>query len=143
MMGIAHPARSRVGVMAAVLEARSVRAVDRALYTIFAAWMTLVAARAFYGYMLVQTGGEWSAPLDDVFIHFDYARATALGHPFEWTVGNGYSSGNTSLTYPFVPALGWLAGFTGRSLMKWAAVLAATSVFGMLLAARRLFIESA
>ncbi len=82
-----------------------------------------------------------SAPLDDVFIHFDYARATALGHPFEWTVGNGYSSGNTSLTYPFVLAFGWLVGFTGRSLMKWAAILAAVSVFGALLAARRLFIE--
>ena len=24
------------------------------------------------------TGGEWSAPLDDVFIHFDFARATAI-----------------------------------------------------------------
>ena len=91
--------------------------------------------------MLKQTGGEWSAPLDDVFIHFDYARATALGHPFEWTVGNGYSSGNTSLTYPFVLALGWLFGFTGRSLMKWAAILAMVSVFGTMLAVRRLFVE--
>lgn len=93
--------------------------------------------------MLKQTGGEWSAPLDDVFIHFDYARATALGHPFEWTIGNGYSSGNTSLTYPFVLAIGWLAGFTGRDLMKWAAIVAAMCVFGTLLAARRIFIEHA
>lgn len=93
--------------------------------------------------MLKQTGDEWSAPLDDVFIHFDYARATALGHPFEWTIGNGYSSGNTSLTYPFVLAFGYLVGFTGRSLMKWAAIVAAVSVFGTLLAARRLFIENA
>src|SRR4051794_36648264 len=91
--------------------------------------------------MLKQTGGEWSAPLDDVFIHFDYARATAQGHPFEWTVGNGYSSGNTSLTYPFVLAAGYLAGFTGRDLMKWAAIVACVCVFGTLLAARRLFIE--
>ncbi len=91
--------------------------------------------------MLKQTGGEWSAPLDDVFIHFDYARATALGHPFEWTVGNGYSSGNTSLTYPFVLAFGWLVGFVGRDLMKWAAIVASLSVFGTLLAARRLFVE--
>ena len=28
-----------------------------------------------------QTHGAWSAPLDDVFIHFDYARATARGYP--------------------------------------------------------------
>ncbi len=117
------------------------RRADRPLYTLWAAANTLASARAFYGYMLKQTGGEWSAPLDDVFIHFDYARATALGHPFEWTVGNGYSSGNTSVTYPFLLAVGWLVGFTGRSLMKWAAILAAVSVFGTLLAARRVFIE--
>ena len=91
--------------------------------------------------MLKQTGGEWSAPLDDVFIHFDYARATALGHPFEWTIGNGYSSGNTSLTYPFVLAIGWLAGFTDRDLIKWAAIVAMVCVFGMLLAARRIFVD--
>jgi hypothetical protein len=117
------------------------RRADRPLFVLWTAATTLVSARSFYGYMLKQTGGEWSAPLDDVFIHFDYARATALGHPFEWTIGNGYSSGNTSLTYPFVLALGWLVGFTGRDLMKWAAVVAAVSVFGTILAARRLFIR--
>ncbi|MDB4946514.1 MAG: hypothetical protein JWP97_6048, partial [Labilithrix sp.] len=116
---------------------------DPALYVLWAAVSTLASGRSFYGYMLKQTGGEWSAPLDDVFIHFDYARATALGHPFEWTVGNGYSSGNTSLTYPFVLAAGWLVGFTGRDLMKWAAVLAAVCVFGTLLAVRRLLVEDA
>jgi hypothetical protein len=120
---------------------RSLRRIDPVLYVVWSALATLGSARSFYGYMLKQTGGEWSAPLDDVFIHFDYARATALGHPFEWTVGNGYSSGNTSLTYPFVLALGWLLGFTGRALMQWAAVIAAVSVFGVLIAARRLFIE--
>ncbi|MBX3215958.1 MAG: hypothetical protein KF850_28215 [Labilithrix sp.] len=117
------------------------RRVDRPLFVLWAAVCTLTSARSFYGYMLKQTGGEWSAPLDDVFIHFDYARATALGHPFEWTVGNGYSSGNTSLTYPFVLAFGWLVGFTGRDLMKWAAILAAVSVFGTILASRRLLVE--
>ncbi len=120
---------------------RWLRRLDPVLYVAWSAVATLASARSFYGYMLKQTGGEWSAPLDDVFIHFDYARATALGHPFEWTVGNGYSSGNTSLTYPFVLALGWLLGFTGRALMQWAAVVAATSVFAVLLAARRVFVE--
>ncbi len=117
------------------------RRVDPFAYTAWAAFVTLASARMFYGYMLAQTGGEWSAPLDDVFIHFDYARATALGHPFEWVAGNGYSSGNTSLSYPFVLAVGWLVGFKGRALMVWAAMVAATSVFGILLAARRLFVE--
>src|SRR5262245_7045227 len=93
--------------------------------------------------MLKQTGGEWSAPLDDVFIHFDYARSTALGHPFEWVVGNGFSSGNTSILYPFVLAAGYFAGFTGEQLMIWAAIVAATCVFGTLLATRELFLVTA
>ena len=115
--------------------------VDTALYALWAAAWTIGSARTFYGYMMRQTGGEWSAPLDDVFIHFDYARATALGHPFEWVVGNGYSSGNTSLTYPFVLALGWLVGFRDASLMKWAAVVAMVCTFATMLAARRIFLS--
>ena len=112
---------------------------DRAFYVVWAALCTLASARLFYGYMMKQTGGEWSAPLDDVFIHFDYARSIARGAPFEWVPGNGYSSGNTSLTYPFVLAIGYLGGFQGSDLMVWAAVLACVCVFGLLLSARELF----
>lgn len=112
---------------------------DALLYAVWAAVFTLASARLFYGYMLKQTGGEWSAPLDDVFIHFDYARSTARGYPFQWTEGNGYSSGNTSLSYPFVLAAGWLLGFHDERLMVFAALVACVSVFALLLAARRLF----
>ena len=58
-------------------------------------------AGLFVESMLAQTGRAFSAPLDDVFIHFDYARAAARGYPLQWTEGNGISSGNTSLLYPF------------------------------------------
>jgi hypothetical protein len=113
---------------------------DPALFALWAAACTIHSARVFYVYMLKQTGGEWSAPLDDVFIHFDFARQTARGHPFEWTPGNGYSSGNTSVLYPFVLAAGYAAGFRELRLMVWAAIVAAVSVFGTLLVARRLFV---
>jgi hypothetical protein len=113
---------------------------DPTLYTLWAAFFTLASARAFYGYMMKQTGGEWSAPLDDVFIHFDFARATAAGHPFEWVAGNGYSSGNTSLLYPFALAVGVLFGFRDVNLMAWAAIVAAVCVLGVLIAARPLFV---
>jgi hypothetical protein len=106
-------------------------------YLGWASLVTLASARLFYGYMLQQTGGEWSAPLDDVFIHFDYARATARGYPFQWTEGNGYSSGGTSLLYPLVLALGYWVGFRGPELMVWAAVVAAMSVLGFLWAGCR------
>jgi hypothetical protein len=115
------------------------RRIDPALYALWAAACTIASARAFYLYMLKQTGGEWSAPLDDVFIHFDFARSTARGHPFEWIDGNGYSSGNTSLLYPFVLAVGYWAGFRDLKLMVWAAIVAAVSVFATLLVSRRLF----
>jgi hypothetical protein len=81
----------------------------------------------------------WSAPLDDVFIHFDFARSAARGFPFEWIDGNGYSSGGTSLLYPLVLALGLRLGFHGLNLMHFAAVLAATSVFALLLGLRHAF----
>ncbi len=103
--------------------------------------LVLASARLFYGAMLEQTGGEWSAPLDDVFIHFDYARATARGYPFQWSEGNGYSSGNTSLTYPFVLAVGYWLRFRGPSLMVWAALVAEVSVFVFLWSSTRVFRE--
>ena len=108
------------------------------LYPAFAAACILYAAAAFYGSLHRQTHGAWSAPLDDVFIHFDYARATARGYPFQWSEGNGVSSGNTSLTYPFALALGYWMGFREMSLMHWAAIVACVSTLGFLVAAGHL-----
>jgi len=102
---------------------------DSYVYAAFALACAAFASSAFYGYMLLQTKGAWSAPLDDVFIHFDYARSFARGYPFQWTEGNGYSSGNTSLSYPVVLALGYAIGFRGLFLMVWAAVIAHLGVF--------------
>jgi hypothetical protein len=87
----------------------------------------------------LDAGQLWSAPLDDVFIHFDFARSAARGFPFEWSEGNGYSSGGTSLLYPFVLALGYRAGYLGLDLMLWAGIVATTSTWALLLWARVLF----
>ncbi|HLM74896.1 MAG TPA: hypothetical protein VK459_19440 [Polyangiaceae bacterium] len=111
--------------------------IDDTLFPVFAGACVLYAAVAFYRSMHVQTGGVWSAPLDDVFIHFDYARATARGYPFEWSEGNGFSSGNTSLLYPFVLALGYWAGFRGLVLMQWAALVACASTLAFFLCSAR------
>ncbi len=129
------------------------------IYAVFAGVLTLAVACLFYSSLRQQTqnaalwdqpqlfdhhtrgerSGPWSAPLDDVFIHFDFARATARGFPFEWSEGNGYSSGGTSLLYPFVLAGGYLIGFRGQHLMLWAAIVACVGVLSTLLASRRLF----
>lgn len=129
------------------------------LYLVVAALVTLTVARGFYQSQNWQLGQSvawalgpdfdparrevtpaiWSAPLDDVFIHFDFARSAARGHPFEWIDGNGYSSGGTSLLYPLVLALGLFMGFYGLSLMHFAAIVAATSVLALLLGLRLCF----
>jgi hypothetical protein len=125
------------------------------LYALFAAACTLAVALCFYSYMRLQThyaevgtrhfaaqighAGPWSAPLDDVFIHFDFARAAARGFPFQWSAGNGYSSGGTSLLYPLVLAFGYWVGFRQLLLMMWAGIVACVCVFALLLACRRMF----
>jgi hypothetical protein len=111
---------------------------DDAVYGVFCVACVVFAASQFYGYMLFQTKGVWSAPLDDVFIHFDYARSFARGFPFQWSEGNGYSSGNTSLTYPIALALGYWVGFRALNLAIWAAIVAVLSIVGFLFAAGRL-----
>lgn len=82
----------------------------------------------------------WSAPLDDVFIHFDFARSAARGYPFEWSEGNGYSSGGTSLLYPFVLSMGYAFGYTGLNQVLWSGIVACLSVWALLLAARRMMV---
>jgi hypothetical protein len=134
-----EPISGRPWYGAAAVNVPRTRSPATVAYLAIAALATLASARLFYSAMLAQTGGEWSAPLDDVFIHFDYARATARGYPFQWTEGNGFSSGGTSALYPFVLAFGFWIGFRGPSLMIWAAVVAAISVFGFLWGAARLF----
>jgi len=129
-----------------------IESIEPWLYLILSGCVTLWVARQFYNSMFWQLDhaiawalGDtfdptnrgalpkiWSAPLDDVFIHFDFARATARGMPFEWVDGNGYSSGGTSLLYPFVLAFGMLVGFRGLNLMHFAAITAAVSVFALL-----------
>ena len=73
------------------------------------------------------TDGVFPIPLDDTYIYFGFARSTALGHPFEWIPGNGYSSGSTSMLYPLLLAPGWALGLRGSWLGLWAVLIAARS----------------
>lgn len=80
----------------------------------------------------------WSAPLDDTFIHFDFAEAFARMKPFEWSDGGGYSSGATSWLYPAALAIGILFGFVGQRLGEFADLLACGSVIAYLWFSRHL-----
>jgi hypothetical protein len=86
------------------------------------------AGAAFWVPAFLRTRPHLPVPLDDVFIHFGFARSAALGHPFAWIPENGYSSGGTSLTYPLVLAPGWLLGLRGEWLAVFAALVACASI---------------
>lgn len=100
--------------------------------------LACIAGAAFWLPAAGVSRGWFPAPLDDVYIHFDFARSLARGHPFEWVPGQGYSSGETSPLYAVVLALGWLVGFRGRALGVWAAIVALASVASLLGSIRRL-----
>lgn len=90
--------------------------------------LTAAASALFWVPAAAAARGYFPAPLDDVYIHFDFARSIGRGAPFEWIPGNGYSSGETSPLYAVVLAAGWLVGFRGRFLGVWAAIIAVLSV---------------
>ncbi len=69
-------------------------------------------------------------PLDDTYIHFQYARQMAAGEPFAYHPGAPATSGGTSLLYPIILAAGYWLGFTGWSLAYWAVALGALAFVG-------------
>lgn len=72
--------------------------------------------------------GSFILPLDDVYIHFQYARQLAGGQLFVYNPGQPPTSGATSFLYPFVLAIGYAAGFTALSLSLWALAVGAVAL---------------
>lgn len=68
-------------------------------------------------------GGHLAPPLDDTFIHFQYARQMAAGHPFEYNTGDPPSSGASSFIYPFLLAPAFLLGLDGQKPLLFADLL--------------------
>ncbi|MFN8529906.1 MAG: hypothetical protein U0670_14990 [Anaerolineae bacterium] len=66
-------------------------------------------------------------PLDDAYIHFQYAHQIAQGQIYVYNPGLPPTSGATSFLYPYLLAIGDLIGFRGLSLGFWAMGLGALS----------------
>jgi hypothetical protein len=109
----------------------------------WALWLGVVLVLATAVLFLMQAheraGIWWSAPLDDTFIHFQYAKQLARGKLLQFNDGDPASTGATSLLYLFVLAPGWLLGFKGAFLLRWAwlvngllHVAGSVAVFGMI-----------
>lgn len=91
-----------------------------------ALWFTVAA--------LDRTDGTLIMPLDDVYIHFQYARQFTLGNWYSYNSGLGATSGATSFLYPYLLAVGYGAGFQGLQLGYWAIALGTVALTGTLAA---------
>ncbi len=108
----------------------------------FAIAVTAIAAAAFYVPGFRACHGDFPVPLDDVFIHFDFARAACRGHPFSWIAGQGPSSGETSPLYAFVLAIGYAIGFRGASLAYFSGAVACASIASAIFSVREIVTPS-
>ena len=80
--------------------------------------------------VLQTTGGEAAVPLDDAFIHFQYARSFWEGRGFAYTPGAAPAAGATSLLWPLVLMLPYGLGLRGELVIvaawafAWASLVA-------------------
>jgi hypothetical protein len=113
---VAQPARARSRLDAACLASFALVTLGLSLWTRSA--------------VLEASGGTWGAPLDDSYIHFQFARSFARFRPFEYAPGLPPVPGATSLLWPalLTPAI-WL-GASGRGLVLLTWVLGFGSLFG-------------
>ncbi len=79
----------------------------------------LAAWPAIHG-ILTLNGGDAAVPLDDSYIHFQFARSFAQGHPFVYSLGASPVPGATSLLWPLLLAVPQLFGVQGMALIPWA-----------------------
>ncbi len=95
-------------------------------YKLDSVWLTvgtvLVTIVAFI-FTLWGSGWHLAPPLDDTFIHFQYASQLANGHPFQYNTGDPPSSGDSSFIYPFILAPSFLFGLNGQKPLIYADLL--------------------
>ncbi len=58
-------------------------------------------------------------PLDDSFIHAQYAKQIAHGQYFQYQQGDPVSSGETSFLYAHILAIGFLLGLSDSGIILW------------------------
>jgi hypothetical protein len=84
---------------------------------------TLALSVVMFVFGLAGSGGHLAAPLDDTFIHLQYARQLVAGHPFEYNTGDPPSSGDSAFIYPFMLAPAFMVGLDGMRAFLFADLL--------------------
>ncbi|MFO0618266.1 MAG: hypothetical protein U0414_37075 [Polyangiaceae bacterium] len=88
---------------------------------------------------ILERAGRPALPLDDSYIHLQYARRIAEGHPFTFAnVIGGFSSGATSFLWPMMLAPFYLLGLHGLNLIYASWLLGTVFHAATVLEAKRL-----
>jgi hypothetical protein len=98
--------------------------------------VALLAHRAIGG--ILAKVGHPGASLDDAYIHFQYARAIAEGHPLRFQAGEPFTSGATSLLWPALLAPFWALGARDEAILWPAWALSFLALGGLAWEAARL-----
>ena len=107
----------------------------------FRTWLLLLALAVgglFLGFALAATDGHFTAPVVDLYLIAQYARAMAEGHPFQYNPGDAPSTGATSLLHTAVLALAHAAGAQGEGLIAFATLFGGLLYVASVLRAERL-----
>ncbi len=82
--------------------------------------LALVVSGLFVAVDLVYNQGHLIAPLDDTYIHLQYARQLGAGHFLQYNTGDPMSTGASSLLYVLILGAAWAVGFHGTLLLAFA-----------------------
>ena len=89
----------------------------------------LLALIVLLAYVLAgAVDGQSIMPLDDAYIHFQYAKSIATLDPYQYNPGLPPTSGATSFLYPYLLAVGYVLGLQGLNLGYWAMLLGASAL---------------
>ncbi|OQO90831.1 hypothetical protein B1813_14995 [Saccharomonospora piscinae] len=94
---------------------------DRAAWLVGA--LALLLGSAFVAVDLAYNQGNLIAPIDDAYIHLQYASQLGSGHFFEYNTGDPVSTGASSLLYVFALGAAHALGFSGTALLAFAVAL--------------------
>lgn len=120
-------------VLALLRQGAATRAGTRLLPALPIALPTAILAGLAIQSVLEKTGGTAAAPLDDAYIHFQFARSLVDGTPLVYSPGNGPVAGATSLLWPSLLAVAYGLGLHGHALV-WAAWALGFTSLGLLAA---------
>ena len=83
--------------------------------------LAVILGVVFIVFDLVYNDGKLMAPLDDAYIHLQYAAQIGQGHFLQWNTGDPISTGASSLLYVLVLGAAYAIGFQA-GLFEWFAV---------------------